>query len=373
MPITISGFGTGALTTTNSDQAEFSRVDQAAGVGKDIRTGVDSNFGIQVTAKWSDTISLTAQGVVRKNGPNDVYGAELAWAFAKVKLNDDFSVRLGRVGLPIYMISDVRNVGYASIMLRPPNELYAQVGVSSADGGDVLYQHSFGDTTVSAQAQIGRVKIRAPGNYYVDFRPIISTQLVVENGPFTYRLGHVDTTFGIYDSGLNGLVAALNQIGFGSAASQMPLTKIKGTFNSAGIAMDYNNIVGQAEYAKRKTESRVVPDTSSWYVMMGYRIGKFVPYVWHGDAKQDSLRDFAELPTSGPLAGLSAGANGAIKTGLQSTNAIGVRWDFYKSLAFKMQMDRIKTRDGAGYFLNPKPGFAGSTVNVYSAAIDFVF
>jgi hypothetical protein len=137
--------------------------------------------------------------------------------------------------------------------------------------------------------------------------------------------------------------------------------------------MDYNNIVGQAEYAKRKTDTRLVQDTSSWYVMLGYRYGKFVPYYMHGDVKQDSRRSFETLPTTGPLAPLSAAVNGAIKSGLQSTNAIGLRWDFYKSAAFKIQMDRIKTRDGSGYFVNAKPGFAGSTVNVYAAGIDFVF
>ncbi|CAN7559104.1 hypothetical protein [Duganella sp. LjRoot269] len=374
MPITISGFGTGALTMTNSDQAEFNRVNQAAGVGKDARAGVDSNFGIQATAKWSDTISFTAQGLVRKNGSNDQFGAELAWAFAKIKLNDDFSVRLGRIGLPVYMISDVRNVGYANTMLRPPNEVYRQVTVDNADGGDVVYQHSFGDTTVTAQAAVGRSKVRAPGNYYVEFKPVVSTQLVVENGPFTYRLGRSQATFGIYNNpSLTGLVGALKQFGLTAVANQVPLTDVKGTFTSAGIAMDYNNIIGQAEYAKRKTDTRLVPDTSSWYVMMGYRYGKFVPYASYGDVKQDSIRSFSTLPTTGPLAALSAGTNGAIKSGLQSSTAIGLRWDFYKSAAFKVQMDRVKTRDGAGYFLNPKPGFAGSTVNVYAAAIDFVF
>jgi hypothetical protein len=374
MPITISGFGTGALTMTNSDQAEFNRVNQAAGVGKDARAGVDSNFGIQATAKWSDTISFTAQGLVRKNGSNDQFGAELAWAFAKIKLNDDFSVRLGRIGLPVYMISDVRNVGYANTMLRPPNEVYRQVTVDNADGGDVVYLHSFGDTTVTAQAAVGRSKVRAPGNYYVEFKPVVSTQLVVENGPFTYRLGRSQATFGIYNNpSLTGLVGALKQFGLTAVANQVPLTDVKGTFTSAGIAMDYNNIIGQAEYAKRKTDTRLVPDTSSWYVMMGYRYGKFVPYASYGDVKQDSIRSFSTLPTTGPLAALSAGTNGAIKSGLQSSTAIGLRWDFYKSAAFKVQMDRVKTRDGAGYFLNPKPGFAGSTVNVYAAAIDFVF
>ncbi|MYM26263.1 hypothetical protein GTP46_26895 [Duganella sp. FT135W] len=373
-PITISGFGTGALTKTNSDQAEFNRHDQAAGVGKDARTGVDSNFGIQATAKWSDTISFTAQGLVRKNGTNDLYGAELAWAFVKFKINDDFAVRLGRIGVPIYMISDVRNVGYASTMLRPPNEVYAQVGVNETQGGDILYEHSFGDTTVTAQLQVGNSRVRPPGNFYIDFKPIISSNLVVENGPFTYRLGHVQTTFGIYDNpGRTALVASLNQAGLTSVASQVRLTDIKGTFDSLGITMDYHNIIGQAEYAKRKTESRLVQDTTSWYAMAGYRYEKFTPYIMHGDVKQDSIRDFPGLPTTGPLAALSASANRAIKIGLQSTTAVGMRWDFYKSLAFKVQVDHIKTRDGVGYFVNAKPGFAGSTVNVYAVAIDFVF
>ncbi|RFP19393.1 MULTISPECIES: hypothetical protein [unclassified Duganella] len=374
MPITVSGFGTGALTMTNSDQAEFNRVNQAAGVGKDARPGVDSNLGIQATAKWSDTISFTAQGLVRKNGNNDQFGAELAWAFAKFKINDDFSLRLGRIGLPVYMISDVRNVGYANTMLRPPNEVYRQVTADNADGGDITYQHSFGDTTVTAQAAVGRTKVRSPGNYYVEFKPVISTQLVVENGPFTYRLGRSQANFGLFENAsLNGLVATLNKVGLTSVANEVKLTDIKGTFTSAGIAMDYNNIIGQAEYAKRKTESRLVQDTSSWYIMAGYRYGKFVPFIVHGDVKQDSIRDFSGMPTTGPLAALTAGTNAAIKAGLQSTTGIGLRWDFYKSAAFKVQMDRIKTRDGAGYFLNPKPGFAGSTVNVYAAAIDFVF
>ena len=374
LPITVSGFGTGALTMTNSDQAEFNRTNQAGGAAKDARTGVDSNLGIQATAKLSDTISFTVQGLVRKNGHNDQFGAELAWAFAKFKLNDDFSVRIGRIGLPVYMISDVRNVGYANTMLRPPNEVYRQVTLDSADGADVIYQHSFGDSTVTAQAAVGRATVPSPGTAEVEFKPVVSTQILLENGPFVYRLGHSRAKFSLNkNSSVSSLVGSLKAVGLTAIVAQVPFDDVKGSFTSAGISMDYNNIIGQAEYAKRKTDTRLVPDTSSWYVMAGYRWGKFTPYYVHGDVKQDSIRSFAGMPTTGPLAALTAGANGAIKSGLQTTNGVGVRWDFYKSAALKVQMDRIKTKDGVGYFINAKPGFAGSTVNVYAAAIDFVF
>lgn len=374
LPITISGFGTGALTMTDTNDGLFNRTNQVGGAGKSARTGVDSNLGLQMTAKLSENLSLTAQGLVRKNGPSDQYAGEMAWAFAKYKVNDEIAVRLGRIGLPVYMISDVRNVGYANIMMRAPNEVYRQVTADNIDGADILYQHNFGETTVTGQLAVGRTRFHASGNYDVEFKPAVSAQVVLENGPFTYRLGHAKAKVNLYDNAnLNALLGALNKYGLTSVSAQLPLSDIDGTFTSAGISMDYNNIVLQGEYAKRKTDTRAIQDTSSYYLMGGYRMGKFLPYLMYGDVKQDSIRSFASLPTTGPLAGLTAAANGAIQAGLQSTTAIGVRWDFYKSAAFKFQIDHISTREGTGYFVNAKPALAGKSVNVYAAGIDFVF
>jgi hypothetical protein len=369
-PVTIAGFGTGALTKTNTDMAEFSRTGQAAGVGKDAGTGVDSIFGIQATGKWNDSLSFTAQGLARKHGDTDQYTAELAWAFAKYKVNDDFSVRLGRIGLPIYMISDSRNIGYANTMLRPPTEVYQQVPLDNANGGDVIYQHSFGETTATAQFAVGTDKSHSRGGTTINSSSMVA-QLLLENGPFTYRIGHARANVSVHNPSLSQLVAGVKAAGLG-IADQLNLIDFTGKFNSLGVTMDYKNVLGQAEFAKRKTDTRLIPDTTSWYLMLGYRMGAVVPYYVHGNAKQDSIRSFSNLPTTGPLAPLSAGVNGAIKAGLQSTDAVGVRWDFYKSLALKVQIDRVRPRDGAGYFLNAQPGFSGP-VTVYAAAIDFVF
>lgn len=369
--VAISGFGTAALTKTNTDEGEFSRVNQAAGAGKDVRTGVDSNFGIQATARFSEALSFTAQGLARKSGDRDQYGADLTWAFLKYKINDDFTVRLGRIGLPIYMISDVVNVGYASTMLRPPTEMYRQVPVDYANGGDVLYQHSYGDTTATAQFALGTAKNTTAEPTTVN-ASIMAAQLLLENGPFTFRLGHSRANVSFHNAGATTLVDTVKQAGLGSVASQLETIDRSGTFTSVGLTMDYQNVLGQAEYGKRKVDTLLVPDTSSWYVMLGYRWGKFVPFYMHGDVKQNSARSIASLPASGPLAPLRAAVNGAIKSPLQSSDAVGLRWDFHKSAALKVQIDRVKPREGAGYFLNVKPGFSGP-VTVYAAAVDFVF
>ena len=97
--VKVSGFGTGALTWTNTNEAEFGRPNQATGAKKNPRTGVDSNLGLQADVAINNWLSFTGQGLVRRDA-EDNYGAELGWAFAKAKLNDQFSVRVGRIGLP---------------------------------------------------------------------------------------------------------------------------------------------------------------------------------------------------------------------------------------------------------------------------------
>jgi len=370
--VTISGFGTAALTATDTDEAEFIRPNQASGAGKDARTGVDSNFGIQATMKMNDTVSFTAQGLVRRQERGH-YGADLAWAFAKFKANDKWSFRLGRIGMPVYMISDFRNVGYANTMLRPPAEVYRQVTADSFDGADVVYQDTFGDTTITAQFGVGRSTNATPNNVDVVFKPVTALHIIAENGPNTFRFGRADAKFSVENNtALNGLLATLRQVGLTQVAVDLGVTDVRGSFTSLGYTLDYKNFLVQSEYAVRRTESRTVMDTTSYYVMLGYRIGKFTPYYYYGNIKQDSDRTYAGLPTTGPLAPLTGAVNAIVKAGLQSNNAVGVRWDFAKSAALKVQVDRISPKDGAGAFINVKPGFSGP-VTVYAAGIDFVF
>ncbi|MES2318167.1 MAG: hypothetical protein V4631_11800 [Pseudomonadota bacterium] len=370
--MTISGFGTVALTSTDTDDAEFIRPNQAAGVRKSPRAGPDTNLGLQATAKFNNSWSATAQGLVRKNA-TDKFGAELALAFVKFKLNDDFSFRAGRLATPIYMISDFRNVGYANTMIRPPSEVYRQVANNSFDGADVVYTHGFGDTTLTVQFGAGNATTESPGSSKVVFKPLTSLHVVAENGPFTLRFGRADATFTVYENApLNGLLAALRGVGLTQVAEDFKVTDVRGSFTSIGGTLDYKNFLVQTEYAVRKTESRAIMDTTSYYAMFGYRFGKVTPYYYYGNIKQDDPRTYAGLPTTGPLAGLAAAVNSVAKSALQSTNAIGVRWDFHKSAALKVQVDHVSPRDGNGAFINAKPAFKGP-VNVYAVGIDFVF
>lgn len=392
--VKLSGYGTAALTMADTDKAQFARPNQAAGAGRTARTGVDSNLGLQANVTVNPWLSATVQGLARKDGEDDV-GAELAWAFAKAKVSDSFSVRVGRMGLPVFMISDYRNVGYANTMLRPPGEMYSQVPLNSIDGIDGTYQFSAGDTSVTTQLALGRTMATlATGpasTVQVEGKSIVALNVVAEHGPVTVRFGRAETRLTINDSpSLNTLMGSLRAAGsgyriaqLGALADALEVKDKKASFTSVGLGLDWNNVLLQSEYAKRKTDS-YVSDSTSWYVMGGYRIGAFLPYYSHASLKADG-RVNNTVPASCPagypaactptLRALSAGVEtlATMRNQLeQSTDSIGVRWDFHRSAALKVQIDRIKPKNGPGLFVQAKPGFHGP-VTVAAAAIDFVF
>lgn len=389
--VRISGFGTGALTWTNTDKAEFGRPNQASGAGKDVTTGVDSNFGVQADYAVNSWLSVTGQGLVRKDAQDD-FGAELAWAFAKAKVSDDVSFRVGRMGVPAFMISDYRNVGYANTMLRPPAEMYSQMLFNTIDGADVTWQHSVGDTTYTAQLAIGKSKVDLIDGLSLDGRRMTALNLVAEHGPLTVRFGRVDGKITLNGSTtMPALLNSLNMVAAGyhipqaaQLASDIDVRDKKASFTSIGATLDWNDILVQSEYAKRKTDSWV-NDTTSWYVMGGYRIGKFLPYYSHArlsingtvhngmPAACPAGYPAACTPTLAALSGIVATLPyTGVGQGEQQTDSIGMRWDFYRSLALKVQFDHVRPNQAAGLLINPQPGFHGP-VNVGAVAVDFVF
>jgi len=390
-PVRISGFGTAALTWVNKDNVEFNRPNQAHGADKDPTTGVDSNLGLQADYTVNSWLSVTGQGLVRKDNQDD-FGAELSWAFAKAKVSEDVSIRVGRIGLPVFMISDYRNVGYANTFLRPPAEMYSQVTFDNVDGADITWRHSYGDTTYTAQLAYGSTNYKIYGGPDLDARHLSALNLVAEHGPLTLRFGRADTKITLNNqASMTTLLGSLRAAGTGyrigalnTLADDIAINKKKASFTSVGAALDWNNIVGQTEYAKRKTDS-YLNDTTSWYVMGGYRFGKFLPYYSHAKLKIDgtvantvpgacpagypaacgaTLRALSGAVASLKYSGLSQGE--------QTTDTIGVRWDFYRSMALKAQVDRVRPDAGNGLLVNVKPGFH-APVTVGAVALDFVF
>ena len=154
--------------------------------------------------------------------------------------------------------------------------------------------------------------------------------------------------------------------------------------NFVGIGASYDPgqwfVMGEA--AKFDTHS-IVGAKKAWYASGGYRFGKLTPYVTYARIKADSNTSDPGLS----LAGLPPQAiptavflNQTLNAQLnllpqQSTASLGLRWDFLKNAALKLQYDRVDLDPGSrGTFGNVQPDFQpGGRVQLYSAAVDFVF
>ncbi len=380
-----SGFGTVGVVGSNTDEARYVISGQPKGATKSWSGNVDSKLGVQVNAKLNAMFSATAQVLSKQNGDGN-YRPELEWAFAKAQFTPAISARVGRMGGPFFAVSDFRDVGYANTWLRPPQDVYGQVPVSHFDGGDLSYQASLGATTLNFQVYGGKSSSVFEG-VDVKMEKVLGFSASAEfDGGFTLRAGHVEGKLTVDSPSLKQLVGVLSLLdakvpgaGIGAVGNQIDATNKKVTFTGFGLTWDQGNLLAMAEYTMRRTES-YVPDTDGWYATVGYRLGKFTPYLTISELKQKDSNVNNTIPPKIPVAGvtpdLRALVDGTLRSqsNQQKTQALGVRWDAYRNIAVKGQFERIKA-DGPGLFSSPSEAFTAgqNTVNVYSVAVDFVF
>ncbi|TAK98434.1 MAG: hypothetical protein EPO09_02420 [Aquabacterium sp.] len=441
----LSGFGTLGITRSSTDDAIFNYPGQGGGATKRASPDPDSKLAVQGTYKFSPTVSATAQ-VMTKYDAEGQYIPSMEWAFAKWQAMPGLSLRAGRMGAPFFMISDFRDVNYTSTAVRPNLEVYGQVPVSQFEGVDASYELNLGNTTLTSSVWTGNTKANYATALTGPTDEIILKQAVGVNvladlgNGFTLRVGrsHGKLTVNsesarLVSDGANSVVegsqayAALAPGAAGAtsgatsaaisasipgalanadgAAQVSDLLNPKGvdsSFTGIGLGYDQDNWVASLEYTKRKTKS-FIADTTGWYGLVGYRVGKFTPYVGYAKLTTDRTSsspvqtnslansgnvdpDFDELTrqVNQGVADLSAGVSMFMASQFvnQKTSTLGVRWDVHSGLALKAQFDRItKDANSVGTFLIPDPTTASGqaftaskkVVNVISLSVDFVF
>jgi len=372
-----SGFATLGLVSTNTDAAQYAIAGQPRGADKSVSGEVDSKIGVQLTAKANKMFSGTVQVLSKQNGDGN-FRPEFEWAYAKAQVLPSLAFRVGRMGGPFFAVSDFRDVGYANTWLRPPADVYGQVSLSHFDGVDGSYQTSIGSASVTAQLFGGKAKANYTGTE-IKYEDMVGLNASVElDGGITLRLGHVQGKLTVGSSALAGLVTVLRSTPFASVGNEMDPTKKKATFSGVGAAYDSGNLILNAEYTMRRTES-YVSDTDGWYGTVGYRVQKFTPYLTLSQVKLKDGNVNNTIPAGVPsLAALKGGVDGILAGQKlnQKTTALGMRWDAYRNVALKAQYERIKP-NGNGLFVKVQPGSGfgsnGMSVDVYSIAVDTVF
>ncbi|MGH8174698.1 MAG: hypothetical protein ACREV5_00370 [Steroidobacter sp.] len=380
-----SGFSTAAYAQTDTDEAAVGYVGQPEGIDSDGSFAIDSKLGLQVSAKFNDFVSATVQGVAYADLTSD-WAPHLDWAYVRVQPLANLSARAGYLRAPTFMFSDSVFIGYANTWVRPPLEVYNLSPVYQLRGADLTWRETLGPVTVSINPYYGEGKTQV-GEAEDDVEAKNWGGLVVsgEYDSFAARIGYSESELELAIPSIDALAGALNSIpaafcpGCASVAEQIDFRDVGIVTLNVGAQYDDGSNVLIAEFARRRTESYIVPDMHSAYATYGRRFGGLTPYATVAMTRRDDVEQTNAIPAVGPLAALAAGVNMILASGNNDQNSysLGVRYDVpsfsvLKAALVKLQFDHIDTRDGVGMMNSVQPGFDGD-VNMISASFDFIF
>jgi predicted porin len=384
-----SGYGTVGLAHSDNRQADY-LIDEfkpnGPGYTHAWSADVDSRLGLQLSGQFTPSLSAVVQ-VLAQQDENNSYRPELEWANVRWQPTPEFSLRAGRIVLPVFMMTDTRRIGYATPWVRPPVEMYAMVPVSHNDGVDASYRLEIGSAANTFQLAAGQWQHDFPtatgyGGGTAKAKRIVEFIDTFEQGPLLLRLGYGQAQLEIPQFS----VARESLLAFGPLGEPLANRYLPPTMHlkylGVGMTYDPGNWFVMGEWGRFQTKS-LLGTKVAWYGSAGYRIGKFTPYVTYARASADSNTSDPGIPLAGlppPVAAGAATINALLNMQLnllprQRTVSVGARWDFAKNAAFKVQYDHVDLDAGStGTFGNVQPGFQpGGRVGIFSAVVDFVF
>ncbi len=392
------GFGTVGVTHSNNHDIDYVKGLTGSGVGKTRSTdfGLDTMAGLQLDATLASQWSLNLQVLSMRNA-DKTFAPHVEWANLKYAHSPNFSVRLGRVGLPVFMVSDYRLVGYANTWVRGPVEVYSLLPISSGDGLDMRYGFSIGDSIVSLQGCYTNTEFKIPsagGSDDAKSKGQLSLAATYENGSLLLRLGHSQAKVEMMPSALLPLVGGLEAVaaapipGVSGAAAgllnEFFARETDASFSGIGATYDDGKYLVQAEYTQRRMKRGIIPNVDAAYVLGGMRFGKLTPYAFHAmdrtkgpytnaNAETMAAAGMAMGPAGGGIVALGMAGRGiyAQRDLAQTTTALGVRYDFMKNVALKVQYDHIRPDSGAVGGTQPEKSV--NSTNLLTINVDFVF
>ena len=385
--VSINGYGTLGVVHSSDDKADYlADIFRPNGAGhtRAWSADIDTRLGIQVTADVTSKLSAVFQFVAEQRYDNS-YRPTTEWANLIYHFTPDFSVRVGRFVQPTFLFADSRKVAYTYPWVRPPTEVYGLVPVSHNDGVDLSYRMQFGGLIQTLEASYGNRDIRSPdrlGGEESKARNTFSAMSTTEYGATTLRISYHQTQLTVVD--LVSLFDAFREFGpEGIAiADRYGVDDERVEFVGVGVnydpgdwfaigewgAVDYHNVFGKS---------------TGWYLSSGYRFGSLTPFASfarlnYTDMISDPGLTVSSLPPAliGPATGLNAALNGILGGAAgQKTMAVGLRWDFLRNVALKVQVEHVDRDDGSpGTFGNVQPGFEpGGDADLFSASINVVF
>ncbi|RTZ15599.1 hypothetical protein EJ063_11010 [Vibrio aquaticus] len=399
-PWSFSGFGTLGYSYENQDNIAFIRdFSKPLDIDQSGSWLTDSQLGAQISYRSSPYWDMTAQVVATdyiEYEPID----SLEWAYLALHPTQSLDVRLGRMGIDIFSLSDTRRVDYAHIWVRPPAETYGWIPLYSVDGIDATYHFETDNTFWRLKAQYGSsqsksMMMEGSSIYHFEGDDLFALSLTAEHGDWTLRSSAARVTIGTplpneaqlvkdtldYIASLGPSMVPTNVSQQANDLSNQIdiLGKSINYFQLSATFDNYDWLVA-GELAYSHSQARIMPNGLGGYITVAKRFNEFTPFAGYSlfKANDPAYQADEQWENIHPdLARLGAASAEIINAGRieQQSSSIGVRWDFYRQAALTLQWDHfIISENGSGMWAGVGKGRdKENTVDLFSASIAFVF
>lgn len=345
----IGGFGSVGVGISDNDAGY-------AGYDKELGYKQDTLFGLQFDFQINDRASVTTQVVA-----NGRYNFEPAFEVAYLSYKfDAATVRGGKIRTPFFMYSDYLDVGYAYPMLRPSQEIYEHLIVSSFTGIDAIIPVEIGSSTLELQPFMGVSQLEERDSNFgqqADIKDVFGLAANWYINDWTVRGSYAQAT-----------VEALEPTG--SQAGNIMFMQLDrdqdATFTSIGVQYNDGTWLLNAEGMAMELDGPYY-DVEAVSVLLGYQTDAFTPYIAAGHiatSDKESRENLVMVP-GGPAIGDALEYD-------RTSYSVGLRWDFATNMAMKLDTTYVDYNDTTG-------GIGGNSALeyddslVYSASVDFVF
>ena len=336
----------------------YSVTDEKAYLHGNRDTGINSDgsfqgtkLGLTISSQVTDDINVAMLLMSAAADDGESFNTHVDWAFASFRLNDDFSLRAGKLKFPVGLVNEYVDVGAAYPWINAPILIYSdeasgpQATREAYTGTSLLWESYVGDSDwqVGADLFFGQVALEG-----MTVKGVLGATLranwddVVELQASSYSGDmHTDPAGGM-------MMMAMNE-------KEHSATLV-------GLKVDWHNIIAYVEAASVEMDfsmnNRNVGNSDAWYATLGYRIGKFLPHITRQDWERDN------------------GANHQIST-------LGVAYSLTDSVVLKAEQSRITTNNFAmqtpmnsnsvGLFDVTDAALSDGATDMTSIAVDIVF
>ncbi|QIZ76008.1 porin [Ferrimonas lipolytica] len=284
----------------------------------------DSLFAIQSTYQINSKMDATLQLISRGR---DDWDLKTEWAFVSYEFDNGAQARAGKLRLPLFMLSDYLEVGYAYPFARPSAEVYSVSPVSSYTGVELLHTFDFDNSSLSVQPIWGEMSVLAEDSSFgekSEFSDLYGLAATYEWERVTLRGSYFSST------------SDKDNIDF--------LANKDVDFYGFGFRYDANEFMLMSEYTIIEVDDEY-PDTDSFYAALSYPIGSVTPYIMYSVVESQDDDDRV----------MPMGLRSALDVE-RTTYSVGARWDFIAGAALKFDVSYSDDFNGSSAALEGNIG-----------------